>query len=236
MISSAELLAAAVLAATLAPRGDTAVPAGAAVVAHVAASIAQLWNAPEDAVRLEWGRWPAGPAPLDDAPYKIVGSGRDGWFAVVFRPGEPEGATVRVRAGTLDTAWVASAPLPAGHVLAGGDVHAEPVVRWGPPDPARHAAPPAGWQVRRPLAKGEPISAPAIVPPTVVAAGDPIQVSWDRGAVRLRLDGVALHAARIGDPLRVRVEGRPRPLNAVVIAAGRASLAGPADSNGKEPS
>jgi flagella basal body P-ring formation protein FlgA len=60
--------------------------------------------------------------------------------------------------------------------------------------------------------------------------GDRIEIEWMRGEVALHLSGVALHGARLGEALRVRVDGRNRPLTAIVDAAGHARI-GPREAS-----
>ncbi len=193
-----------------------AVPAP--VEARVVAAVAQAWRVEPETVRLAWGRIAGQVA--EDAELRLVGRGTDGWFAVVFTPG---GGAGRVRAGIATRGPVAARPLPVGTRLTDEDVKSEERIEWGPPTPDG-PWPAAGWLVRRALAAGEPVGPPAVVAPPVVAAGDPVRLTWRQGSVAVSLDGVALHAAGLGQPLRVRIEGRPSRLEATVTGPGAARL------------
>jgi flagella basal body P-ring formation protein FlgA len=59
------------------------------------------------------------------------------------------------------------------------------------------------------MAAGEPLLRPAVAPPPLVSAGGPVSLEWVRDGVRVTLSGVALHAARAHEIVRVRLdEGR----------------------------
>src|SRR5690606_18092663 len=72
-----------------------------------------------------------------------------------------------------DTVLVARRELARGTVLAAGDVD---TVVTAAASPARRDAerPAAGWIVRRLVRAGEPLRAPAVVPPPLVASGSPV--------------------------------------------------------------
>jgi flagella basal body P-ring formation protein FlgA len=119
---------------------------------------------------------------------------------------------------------VATRPLAAGERLAESDSRVE--TRWIPgPPPARSAEDILGWETRRPIATGDALVRPAVAPPRVIEAGSPVTVTWERGGVRLAMAGVALSGARAGEPVRVRLDGRPAKLTGVAVAPGRVSLA-----------
>jgi flagella basal body P-ring formation protein FlgA len=197
---------------------------GAAWAARIADAVAARRGVPAAALVLEWGALPDGGLPEDGA-LRVLG-GTEGWYVAAIDGGSRT-ATLRVRAGVTDTVCVAARDLARGTTLAAGDMRLEPRVRWSAraTNPAR---PGAGWELRRAVAAGSVLAPPTAAPPAVVHAGDRIEVWWTRGRVALRLDGTALAAARLGEPVRVRIDGRARALTAVVAAPGRATIGAPA--------
>jgi flagella basal body P-ring formation protein FlgA len=191
--------------------------------ARVAERIAAAWRVAPEAVRLEWPRAALPDSLPGEAPLRLLGEGRDGWFVVLLGP-SPGGRALRVRAGLDDTVWVADRPLAAGARLAADDLRREPRRRWGAPAGPAGERPAAGWEVRRPLAQGEIVDRPAVVPPTLVATGDPVRLIWCQGGVSLSLSGTALNPARRGEQVRARVEGRTGALAGTVTGPGTAVL------------
>ncbi len=193
------------------------------VAARVAARIAASWRVPAEQVRLEWGR-ASGPVPAEDSVFRVIGHGEDGWYVVVFDPAGSGAMAVRVRAGLERPVMVASRALPAGTHVAPDDLREELRVRWGVPQPESLAAPGTGWEVRRPLAPGEVAAAPAVTPPAIVLAGQPVRMRWERGGVEVSVMGIALNNARRGETVRARLEERPARLTGTVVAPGEAEL------------
>jgi flagella basal body P-ring formation protein FlgA len=207
------LLAPAALAGQTAP-----LPPG--LTDRVAAQVAERWNVPAGGLTLDWGTLPPGRAVVAGAPFVLAGRGADGWLSVVFEADAARPVvSVRLRAGVPETLLVATRPLAAGTTLRAGDLRPEVRVHWGPVTASTRLAEP-GWEVRRPLAPGEPVIWPAAEPPWLVDTGQPVRVVWSRGAVALSLAGVALHPARAGESVRVRVDGRTQRLVGRVSAAG----------------
>jgi flagella basal body P-ring formation protein FlgA len=60
----------------------------------------------------------------------------------------------------------------------------------------------------------------------VIAVGDPVQFVWGRGGVQVSIRGVALNAARPGEPVRARAPGRAGSLTGTATAPGLAMLVG----------
>jgi flagella basal body P-ring formation protein FlgA len=206
-----------------------AAQAGAAVppalAAEVAAQVGARWGVPAGQVSLQWGAAPAGLGFEPGTPIRLTGAGLNGWFAVVLRPTEPAATAVRVRAGVVGPVPVAAHALAAGTTLAPGDVRSESRIQWGAPL-AEAGYADAGWEVRRPIAPGQPLVAPAVAPPELIAAGQPITVRWKRGDVEVLLTGTALHAARAGEMARVTVDGRPGRLQGRVTGPGTITVEG----------
>jgi flagella basal body P-ring formation protein FlgA len=216
--STCAVLLAVFLAAAAADEGTAS-----GLTGDVAERIAETWGVPASSVALQWGHVPDGLPVTDEVPFRLVGRGKGGWFAVVLEPPREDPVALRVRAGVRDTVWVATRPMSVGSRLQPSDLRADVRLTWGPPrGPAEPPA--AGWEVRRPLAKGDEVSWPSVVPPSVVAAGEEIQLEWSRGDVRVIVTGVALNSATQGGVVRVRVPGRSQPLRGVVVAPGSAVL------------
>lgn len=194
--------------------------------ARVGERIADAWKIPVDALRLQWGRSSSATSPHSDAPFKVMGRGEGGWFVVVFDPADSNAAAIRVRAGVEQPVMVATRPLRSGQRLQPGDLREEIRVHWGAPSLDSALTPMPGWDVRRPIAAGEVVMAPAVVAPPLVMAGQPVQLEWQSGGVLVSVTGIALNSASRGELVRARLEERPARLTGTVTAAGRAMLAG----------
>ena len=209
-------------------------PVPRALALRVGERFAEAWGLPASRVRLSWGRATPGPALDDDTPFRVLGRGAGGWFAVVFEPSTPNATAIQVRAGVLETTRVASRALARGLRLAEGDIREERAVHWGPPAaaaPRRFGEPvAAGWITRRAVQSGEPLAWPAVAPPPMVVAGEPVRLEWLREGVRVTFTGIALHDAREGETVHARIAERPARLAARVTAPGVAEL--PASSTG----
>ena len=193
---------------------------------RVAAEIARSWGVEAAGLHLHWGPAPPGPEPAADAPFRLVGRGSDGTFVVLLDPGTSDPRARSVRASRLETVWVAARPLPAGAHLETPDLRSELRERFGPPMSSRHSAPGPGWELRRPLAAGEPIAWPAAAPPPLVQGGEPVRLVWSRGGVRISVMGRAINSAGAGETVRARVDGTGGRVTATAIEPGVAALAG----------
>lgn len=117
------------------------------------------------------------------------------------------------------TLAIATRFIPRGEALRDSDIAPRDTVitwRWGTiaPDTTRVQA---GWVSRRPIAAGEVLRAPAVMPPPVVTSGAQVAAVWQDGPVRLVLSGVATNTAPLGAPVGVRID-RGRRLDGVAIA------------------
>lgn len=202
--------------------GEPSLPA--ALAARVATQIAAAWKVPAGQLRLVWGRTAEAGAVGEDAPFRILGRGEDGWLVVVFDPAAKGATAVRVRAGVERAVMVASRPLAAGARIADGDLREEMRVRWGFPEADSQATPGAGWTLRRAFAAGEVVAPPAAQAPPLVVAGQPVRMQWERGGVQVSVVGIALNSACRGETVRARLEERPARLTGTVTAAGTAEL------------
>lgn len=224
MRSFVSWIAAGLSSLLLAGRADGAgVPR--ALAARVAQRFADEWKVPVEQVRLSWGVSTALAPGGEDAPFRVLGRGEDGWFVIALDPAGSHAAAVRVRAGVERPVLVATRALPPGVRLAGEDVREETRVRWGIPADDALTAPGPGWEVRRALRSGEVLVPPAVAAPPLVVAGQPVRLQWSRGGVEVSVVGIALNNARQGETVRARLEERPARLTGTVTAAGTAALA-----------
>ena len=119
-------------------------------------------------------------------------------------PGFPTGARAQE---AVPQVAVAARDLPRGVTLAPEDI------RWSaapPTDRAGGAEAEVGWTTRRVIREGEPLRTPAVAPPDVVAAGQPVQVVWSDGVVRVRVRGTAVGSAALGERVLVKINPRRR--------------------------
>jgi flagella basal body P-ring formation protein FlgA len=193
------------------------------VAAGVRTWLAREWGVSERVVRLEWGRL-AGALPGGTLPYRVTGRGVAGWLVVVFDPSGRDAVAVRLRAGVEEPVPVAARPLSVGTCLGPADMRMESRVCWGPPAQPSGSRPVPGWEVRRALAAGEAVVPPAVVPPVLVAAGEPVRFVWAEGVVQVSVAGIALNRARQGELVRARVDGRSDLLVGTATAPGTATM------------
>lgn len=200
MISFAELLLATSVLVAGAP-ADTTVPASFA--ARVRAAVASRWKADTAGLQLGWGMIPAR-ARLDSvAGVRIAGEAVDGWMVVVAEQPGASPVAIRVHAGKLDSVVVTARSLEPGHQLVAEDLVTEVRVRWGAP-PKLPATSMLGWEVRRTVRAGEPLMSTMLQAPKMVAPGDALTLHWQKGAVVLEVEAVALTAARLGEVVYAR--------------------------------
>jgi flagella basal body P-ring formation protein FlgA len=195
------------------------------LAAVVRSQVAARWSVPADSVELEWSSVPAESAEATalTGVGRVLGGG-GGWFTVVATAAG-EAHALRFRAGVRTTVPVALRALNAGERLSTADFDLETRLVHGTPAPEARR-PDAGWQARRPIAIGEALAWPALTPPQIIGPGQPVTVAWRRGAVEVRLDGVALQAARTGDTVPVRITGREGRMTAIAVAPGLVRLEG----------
>jgi len=114
---------------------------------------------------------------------------------------------------------VATRRLPRGTVLRAGDVSMARVVA-GIASARRHTAVHPGWVTRRVIQPGEVLRPPAVAPAPLVAAGQPVQFTYQQDGLALTLDGVAPVAGSLGDTIPVRL-GAHRRVTGVVAGPAR---------------
>jgi len=219
VISSARALLGLLLlgAPTALPAQEAAVPP--ALAARVAREIAGRWGVEPDHLRLEWGRVSARSELAPDAPFRLLGRGEGGWYAIVAGPAASPVA-VRVRAGSVDSVAVAARAVAARAPLAAEDVRLEARVRWGAPREGGSFRPMAGWLAARALRAGDELRPTDVSAPPAVAAGEPVRLGWRRGGVVVEMEGTAMSAGAIGQTIPVRLRGRAGQRTGVVTAPG----------------
>jgi flagella basal body P-ring formation protein FlgA len=198
-------------------------PVSPVLQARMAMAVAGRWGVDTAGLVLAWGTGSLAGAP-DSSLFRLLGGGDGGWFAVVVESPGRAPMAIRLRAGVAGRRQVAARALAAGQVLTPADIRSEAHVRWGPPPGAPLAPVEAGWVVRRRLVPGAVLDGSRVGPAPVVSAGETVQVHWNTGSVSVALEGVALHDAALGAPLRVRTTRKRGVLQTTVIAPGEARM------------
>ncbi len=215
MIWSGELMAGLVLAL-----GDS-VPD--LVADRVRAAIGRTWTVPAERVRIEWGRIGRAAVIGPDAAFRLFGGGRDGRFVVAVKTQSGGEAAIGVRAGLLDSVWVAARPMPAGTRLAPSDLRREERLLWGAPA-ARGAPSPVGWLTERAVGEADPLRPPVIAEPPLIAAGDRVRFLWEQDGLQIVREGIATTAARRGDRVAARDPNRQESIQGIATGPGAARL------------
>lgn len=194
---------------------------------RVLVRVAEVWGVAQETLHLQWGRLTLEHPLEESVSVRLIGNGSDGWFAVSFLREDGSSVATRVRVGVEDTILVAARPLDSGSELTLGDIQREVRMSWRRPRATRNAEPDVGWIVRRPIATGQVLSSPAVSQPKVITAGESVQFTWSRGAVRISMTGVALNAARLGERVRARISGRSTThVDGIATGPGTAKLKG----------
>lgn len=122
---------------------------------------------------------------------------------------------------------VASGDLPRGTVIEAQHIRADSAThRTRSVDADRTAR--TGWVTRRLIREGEPLLAPAVRPPHLIAAGDSVEIVARRGTVSVRVRGVASGAAGRDEPVTVRI-GPDRRLRGTAATAGVVHTSSPSE-------
>jgi flagellar basal body P-ring formation protein FlgA len=129
------------------------------------------------------------------------------------------GDTTALPRGYRRVTWpVATRALGVGDTVRATDFTLrDSVIAWpwqSKPDSVRNVA---GFLVRRPIAIGEVLRAPAIMATPVVTAGSTVNAIWQDGVLRLVLSGVATNTAALGAAVGVRID-RTRRLDGIAVA------------------
>ena len=126
--------------------------------------------------------------------------------------------------GTAQTRRVAVAThqIARGATLSASDIELrDSTMRSGAAVDTNEVAP--GWVTRRVINAGEIMRAPAVEPPTLVTANQPVAVEWVDQNIRLTLRGTATRNAAIGSRVTVRMESGRR-IDGTVVGAGRVRI------------
>ena len=190
--------------------------------ARVAEQVARIWATDSAGLVLSWGSGSLAGVP-DTTTFHLLGRGEGGWFAVTFEPAGRPQIAIRLRAGIAGRRLVAARALRVGMRLVEADIREEPWLQWGPPVEGAEL-PTAGWVVRRLLSPGDPLDLIRVAPPPLVDAGQPVRLIWNEGNVSVALEGVAMHAAAMGQTVRVRTGGRAGVVLGTVTAPGEARM------------
>lgn len=194
------------------------------VADRVRAAIARTWTVAAGQVRIEWGRTAATAVIGPDAGFRLFGGGRDGRFVVAVKTRSGGETAIGVRAGLLDSVWVASRPVSAGTRLAASDLRREERLLWGAPPP-RGTQSPVGWLAERTVREGELLRPPVIAEPPIIAVGDRIRFVWEQAGLQIVREGVATSKARRGDRVTARDPNRQESIQGIATGPGTARLA-----------
>jgi len=194
-----------------------------ALQARIAATIARNWGVDTAGLVLSWGTGSLAGAP-DSSAFRLLGGGEGGWFALLVEPSGRAPSALRLRAGISAPRQVAARAIASGQRLVAADIREQPEVRWGPPPAGTAPRVEAGWVARRRLRPGALLDATHVGPAPVVTAGQPVRVQWNEGSVAVALEGVALHDAALGAPLRVRTLRKRGVVQATVTGPGEARM------------
>lgn len=190
--------------------------------AAVTTTVAESWGVATGDVRLEWVRIPEQPLPAD-APFRLVGRGSEGWFAVIVDRPDASPYALRVRAGVRVTVPVAARSLTTGHAITQDDVQQVEQVHWGAPA-GELIQTPVGAVTRRAVAAGDVLRSPTIAMPDMVASGDRVRVTFQHGGVRVSATGTAVGRGALGETISVRLDTGRRRIRAVVVGAGAVQI------------
>ncbi len=194
------------------------------VAERIKTAIGRTWLVAGSQIQLEWGRINGNVTIAPDALFRLFGGGRDGRFVVAVRTSSGSEAAIGVRAGVLDSVWVAARPVGAGARLEPADLRREERLLWGAP-PARGVPSPIGWTAERSLREGEPLRPPSIVEPPIIAVGDRIRFVWQHNGLEIVREGIATNRARRGERITARDPHRAETIQGTVTGPGMARLA-----------
>ena len=117
---------------------------------------------------------------------------------------------------------VATHQIARGATLSADDIELrDSTMRSGVPVDTNEVAP--GWVTRRVINAGEILRAPAVEPPNLVTANQPVAVEWVDQNIRLTLRGTATRNAAIGTRVTVRMDNGRR-IDGTVVGAGRVRI------------
>jgi len=127
-------------------------------------------------------------------------------------------------AAAQQTAPTAARALPRGYTLTVEDlVYGEAAAPTDDRPPPTDDQPGPGWVTRRAVRAGEVLREPAVAPPPVVRAGEPVEAVWAEDGIEVRIRGTALGTAAAGQRVAVRTENRKR-IEGVAVAPGEVRI------------
>jgi len=124
--------------------------------------------------------------------------------------------------------------LTYAHSLAAGEIVQPQDLVWAkaagaPADAPRDADQLIGLAVKRPLRTGAVAALRDVTAPQVVKAGDLVTVLYEEGGISLALQGKALAAGAIGEPLAVQNTNSKKTIQAVITGPDQAAVGPEAD-------
>ena len=136
-------------------------------------------------------------------------------FAIISIAAAPARAQVR-------RVPIASHQIARGATITADDIELrDSTMRSGASVDTNEVAP--GWVTRRVINAGEILRSPAVEPPSLVTANQPVEVEWADQNIKLTLRGVATRNAPIGSRVTVRMESGRR-VDGTVVGAGRVRI------------
>jgi flagellar basal body P-ring formation protein FlgA len=115
---------------------------------------------------------------------------------------------------------IATRAIARGSVLTAGDFEYRDSTMRAPADSTPVAA---GWVARRVIAAGEVLRTPAVEPPQLVTANQPVEIEWNDQNISVSMRGTVTRNGAIGEHVSVRTE-QGRRLDATVIGPGRVRI------------
>lgn len=113
--------------------------------------------------------------------------------------------------------------LMAGDVVQPGDIGYAKVAAFAvPPDAPRDGEAVIGMTARRPLRVGAPVAAHDVSPAVVIKRDDIVEVTYEADGISLVLQGKAMAAAVIGEPLAVMNTASKKVIQAIAVGPDRA--------------
>jgi flagella basal body P-ring formation protein FlgA len=116
---------------------------------------------------------------------------------------------------------VAAHALSRGEVLSADDIEFRDTTLTRAMSDTNQIVP--GWVTRRAISAGEVLRSPAVEPPVVVGANQPVEIEWQDQNIRMIVHGTATRNASMGERVSVRTESGRR-IEATVVAPGRVRI------------
>lgn len=197
------------------------------IALQVLALVAEKWEVAPADLQLEWGR-PRNGADLEDLVVKdVLGGGSNGHWVVSFthsgESGDP--LSIPLRTGITSFQPFAVKPLARGDILNPGNMEYRQQIHWGPPEASPQSAE-SGWIAQRRLEAGDALTTPGVKPPQMVVSGQPVQLLWSSGSLKISMMGRAAGSGALGQRVYVRTEDGHR-MSGIVTGPGTVALSNP---------